>query len=66
MPKDKGSWHSLFPLQLPMETPLEEGECDKIGGKALDNGGRNEQVVKAEWPSLIQESRERGWKEEKL
>ena len=43
--------YSLFPLQLPMETPLEleEGECDKIGGKALDNGGRNEQVVKAKW-----------------
>ena len=32
-----------------METPLDEGECDKIGGKALDNGRRNEQVVKAKW-----------------
>ena len=36
-----------------MWAPLEEGECDKIGARALDNGRRNEQVVKAEWPSLI-------------
>ena len=56
-----------FLLQWPrkkpasMETPLEEGESDKIGGKALDNGERNEQVVKAKWRRSSAEDRgERG------
>ena len=52
-----------------METPLERGECDKIGGKALDNGERNEQVVKAKWRRAARSSRERKEnerKEEKL
>ena len=53
-----------FLLQWPrkkpasMETPLEEGESDKIGGKALDNGRRNEQVVKAKWRRSSAEEKE--------
>lgn len=42
-----------------IETPLEGGECDKIGGKAFDNGERNEQVVKAKWRRAARSSRER-------
>ena len=47
-----------------IETPLEGGECDKIGGKALDNGERNEQVVKAKWRRRSLIPREKGEREE--